>query len=37
MTAPPPNSDIQLLGECQGIVNFNAKVSDRALDLGMAQ
>ena len=26
-----------LLGQEQGIINFNAEVSDRALELGMAQ
>lgn len=37
MSAPPPTSDINLLSECDGIVDFDAKVSNGALDLGVTE
>jgi hypothetical protein len=36
MSAPPPTSDIQLLRERKGIVNFDTKVSYCALNLAVA-
>ena len=37
VSALPQFSDFDLLGNGEGIVNFDAKVSDRALDVGVAQ
>ena len=32
-----PNLDFNLLGNCQGVVYFDAEVPDRAFDLGMPE
>lgn len=37
MSAPPPTSDIQLLRERKGIVNFDTEISYRALYLAVAE
>ena len=37
MSALPPTSDIDLLGNREGIIYLDAQVSDSALDLGMAE
>ncbi len=33
----PGASDINLFGNSEGIINFDAEISDRALDLGMPE
>jgi hypothetical protein len=37
MSALPGISDINLFRYCQGIVHFDAQISDRAFDLGVAK
>jgi hypothetical protein len=37
MSAPPASSDIQLLGECNGVINLDAKIPDGAFDPGVAE
>ena len=37
MAAPPPKSDIDLLGDGEGVVNFDAQVPDGTFDLRMAE
>jgi hypothetical protein len=37
MSALPGHSDINLFRYCQGVVYFNAKIPDRAFDLGMPE
>ena len=33
----PGTSDVNLFRYCQGVINFDAQVSDRAFDLGMSK
>jgi hypothetical protein len=35
--AAPENLDLDLLGNCERVINIDAEISDGALDLGMAQ
>ena len=35
--APPIGSDVNLLGDLNRVVDFDAEISDRAFDLGMAK
>ncbi len=37
MSALPGISDINLFRYCQGIVHFDAQISNRAFDLGVAK
>ena len=37
MSALPPVSDVDLLGDCKRVVDFDAKVSNGALNLGVTQ
>jgi hypothetical protein len=37
MSAPPDISDINLFRYCEGIINLDAEISDRAFDFGMSE
>jgi hypothetical protein len=37
MSAGPGTSDVNLFRYCQGVIYFDAQVSDRAFDLGMSK
>ena len=37
MSALPGDSDINLFGNSERVINLNAKISDRAFDLGVAE
>ena len=37
MAAPPQLSDLDLLGDCQGIIYFDAEIADGAFDLRMPE
>jgi hypothetical protein len=37
MSAPPQLSDLNLLGNRQGIIDFDAKITDGAFDLGVTE
>jgi hypothetical protein len=32
-----PNRRVELFGYCQGVIDFNAEIPDRAFDLGVSE